>query len=218
MKLHIHIFPDPLATPIVFPDTAERDGRYSEGSHSKFSELYVIHTPSGLKAPPWYRGFWGSVTLGVIFKADGASIVIVPISVRRYKPVVSNDILKSYLPISSVCRHLPLLVSQILTVVSCDADASRAESYEKATELTQSLWPSSVCRQALHLSPIVGFIVIHLGSSFLKWRLIRLLVGLKISAEVYTWRGLISIPCLWYMRNRQASWISLSSIGAFALS
>src|SRR6266480_857722 len=56
--------------------------------------------------------------------------------------------LKSSLPISSVCRHLPLLASQILTVLSHDADASRAESCEKATEQTPSLWPSSVCRQA----------------------------------------------------------------------
>src|SRR2546423_11603005 len=54
--------------------------------------------------------------------------------------------LKSALPISSVCRHLPLRASQILTVLSPDADASRVKSCEKATELTQWLWPSSVCR------------------------------------------------------------------------
>ena len=75
---------------------------------------------------------------------------------------------KSVLPILSVCRHLPLLASQILTVRSCDADASRAESGEKATDQTQSLWPSSVCRQALYSSPIAGLIVIHFGSSLLK--------------------------------------------------
>src|SRR2546421_398220 len=56
--------------------------------------------------------------------------------------------LKSGLPISSVCRHSPLLASQILTVLSYDADASRAESWEKATELTESRWPSSVCRHS----------------------------------------------------------------------
>ena len=33
-----------------------------------------------------------------------------------------------------------------MTVRSSDADVSRAESGEKATDLTQSLWPSSVCR------------------------------------------------------------------------
>src|SRR5580693_7554958 len=56
--------------------------------------------------------------------------------------------LKSTLPIPSVCRHSPLLASQILTELSADADASRAESCEKATELTQPLWPSSVCRHS----------------------------------------------------------------------
>ena len=38
--------------PIVLPDTAEYDGRYSEGSHTKFAELYVIHAPSELKPQP----------------------------------------------------------------------------------------------------------------------------------------------------------------------
>jgi hypothetical protein len=56
--------------------------------------------------------------------------------------------LMSSLPISSVCRHSPLLASQILTVMSHDADASRAESCEKATELTELRWPSSVCRHS----------------------------------------------------------------------
>jgi hypothetical protein len=35
-----------------------------------------------------------------------------------------------------------------LTVLSADADASRAESGEKATELTRWLWPSSVFRHS----------------------------------------------------------------------
>lgn len=48
----------------------------------------------------------------------------------------------------NVCRHAPLLKSQILTVLSRDADASLIESCEKATDLTALLWPSSVCRQA----------------------------------------------------------------------
>src|SRR5256714_575124 len=56
--------------------------------------------------------------------------------------------LRSALPITSFCRQSLLLASQILTVWSSDADASRAESCEKATELTAWLWPSSVCRQA----------------------------------------------------------------------
>ena len=99
--------------------------------------------------------------------------------------MVSNDMLRSTLPIWSVCRHSPLLASQILTVLSSDADASRAESCEKATDKTQSLWPSSVCRQALHLSSIAGFIVIHFGSSSLKRLLVRLRAGLNKSADAY---------------------------------
>ena len=56
--------------------------------------------------------------------------------------------LTSALLILSVCRHSPLLASQTLTVLSFDADASRAESCEKATDQTQRLWPSSVCRHS----------------------------------------------------------------------
>ena len=48
------------------------------------------------------------------------------------------------LPILNVNRHSPLLVSQIRTVQSRDADASHIESYEKATEVTTSRWPSKV--------------------------------------------------------------------------
>ena len=67
--------------PIVSPDTAEQDNRDSEGSHTMFSELYVIHALSELKAQPWYRQFWRSISLYVIFETDDASITIVPISV-----------------------------------------------------------------------------------------------------------------------------------------
>ena len=65
------------------------------------------------------------------------------------------------------CRHSPLLASQILTVSSLDADASRVESCEKATDQTLSRWPSSVCRHSpllratkiskkLHLAELKG--------------------------------------------------------------
>ena len=60
--------------------------------------------------------------------------------------------LRRVAPALSVCRHSPLLASQILTVLS-DADASRAESGEKATDKTESLWPSSVCRHSPLLAP-----------------------------------------------------------------
>src|SRR2546423_13825093 len=72
---------------------------------------------------------------------------------------------ESTLPIPSVCRQLPLLASQILTVLSSDADASRAESCEKVTDKTEPRWPSSVCRQALLLSSQAGFIVMYSGYS-----------------------------------------------------
>ena len=48
MKLNIKTRPDaqPMAT--VDAVTAEHDGRYSEGSQSKFSELHMTHVPSEL--------------------------------------------------------------------------------------------------------------------------------------------------------------------------
>jgi hypothetical protein len=61
--------------------------------------------------------------------------------------VASNDISLSTLPTSSVWRQSPLLASQILIVLSSDADASRVESCEKATDQMESLWPLSVWRQ-----------------------------------------------------------------------
>ena len=52
LKPHIHTFPLPTPMPIIFPDIAEHDGRHSEGIHTQFSELYVIHSPSEPKAQP----------------------------------------------------------------------------------------------------------------------------------------------------------------------
>ena len=47
-------------------------------------------------------------------------------------------------PIGIVDTHWPVAGAQILTVLSDDADASRVESCDQATALTQSPWPSSV--------------------------------------------------------------------------
>src|SRR5262245_9998390 len=80
-------------------------------------------------------------------------MLMVPISVLRHESELSNEIRKSVLPTSSVWRHLPLLASQILTVLSSDADASRVESCEKATALTEWLWPSSVWGYSSLLAP-----------------------------------------------------------------
>jgi hypothetical protein len=51
-KLHIHTLPDPTPMATVFADTAEHDGRYSDGNHTTFLELYVIHAPLELNPPP----------------------------------------------------------------------------------------------------------------------------------------------------------------------
>lgn len=40
--------PDAQPTATVDAVTAECNGRYSEGSHSKFSESFIIHMPSEL--------------------------------------------------------------------------------------------------------------------------------------------------------------------------
>lgn len=82
VKLHIHTFLLLVPTPIAFPDKAEHDGRYSEGSHNQFSELYVIHSPSAPKAQPEYWGLRGSATL-VRFDndEDDAPRAILPMSV-----------------------------------------------------------------------------------------------------------------------------------------
>ncbi len=50
------------------------------------------------------------------------------------------------MPLSNVCRCVPVVVSQSRTVPSSEADAIVLPSGEKATARTQSLCPSSVCR------------------------------------------------------------------------
>ncbi len=60
---------------------------------------------------------------------------------------------------------MPVSASQILIVISLDADATRHEFGEKAAELTQSVCPSSVCKHALQLLSIAGLVVTHSGSS-----------------------------------------------------
>ena len=106
--------------------------------------------------------------------------------VWRYELVGSTEMFNRAFSISTVCRHSPLLVSQILTVLLYDAHATWVESCEKAIDLTPSLWPSSVCRQAFQLSPTAGIIVIHFGSSSLNVLRIKLRVGLNTIADVYT--------------------------------
>jgi hypothetical protein len=74
-------------------------------------------------------------------------------------------------------------------VISHDADASYAKSWEKALQLiSSSFLLSSVCRHTLQLSLIAGRIVIPSGSSCLDNRPIKLPVGLKNNADALSYR------------------------------
>ena len=66
MMLHIHTFPDPEPIATVLADTAEHDGRYSEGSHKMFSELNVIQALSELRPTFSYTGTWKFVPVEVV--------------------------------------------------------------------------------------------------------------------------------------------------------
>jgi len=44
LKLHIHTLLNLMLTPIIFPDIAKYNGRYSKGSYIKFFKLYIIYT------------------------------------------------------------------------------------------------------------------------------------------------------------------------------
>ena len=61
---------------------------------------------------------------------------------------------RSVVPIS------PLLVSQTLTVLSSEPDASRLPSGENTAELTDPSWPSSVCRHEFQSSSTVGLLAL----------------------------------------------------------
>jgi len=50
----------------AFADTAEHDGRYSEGSHKTFLELYVIQAESELSPTFSYRGTWEFILVEVV--------------------------------------------------------------------------------------------------------------------------------------------------------
>ena len=76
------------------------------------------------------------------------STLILPPFIKRVESILLNDKLVIKVLIATVWWQEPVLVSQILTVWSHDADASSFESCEKATEVTTLLWPSSVCWRA----------------------------------------------------------------------
>jgi hypothetical protein len=143
----------------------EDTGRYSRGSHKGFSDFEVIHVPLGLMPYPSYRGDAGSIFVGPhLPETEDKDKQTVPISVSRYELVMSNDFTEVNLSTSRDCRHWPLLASHTLTVLSYEAEVRSLESWEMTTELTERLWSSRVCRQALQLSSTVGFLIIHGGS------------------------------------------------------
>jgi hypothetical protein len=66
-----------------------------------------------------------SIVAGTEFEVDDISKEIVPMSVRRYEPVVSNDTSLTVVPTISVFRQALLLTSQSLRFFSPDADTMR---------------------------------------------------------------------------------------------
>ena len=107
--------PLPTPRPTIFPDTAEDNGRYSEGSHTRFCETRLIHTLFTLKAR---SRFSNAATDRKGRRSDGPMILMGPMFVWRYKPELSNEMWSSDLPTLSVCRHTSLLAFQILTVMN----------------------------------------------------------------------------------------------------
>ena len=65
-------------------------------------------------------------------------------SVRRHVALVSNDSLRVAVPKSNDWASRPVVVSQILMVLSSEPEATSFESLEKATDVTEWLWPVSV--------------------------------------------------------------------------
>jgi hypothetical protein len=67
-------------------------------------------------------------------------------------------------------------------VLSSDADASVLPSGEKATALTESEWPSSVCSKAFQLLSTFGNLRTHRGTQSLKCLFTMLISGANTSA------------------------------------
>ena len=83
----------------------------------------------------------------------------------------ATDLTGSLWP-SSVDTHWPVAGSQILTVLSSDAEASRVASCDQATDPTELLWPSSVDTHWLVAgSQILTVLSSDAGSRILTMRL-----------------------------------------------
>ncbi|KAF9882744.1 hypothetical protein FE257_005323 [Aspergillus nanangensis] len=73
--------------------------------------------------------------------------------------------------------------SQILMVLSWEPEASCWPSGEKATDRTQSEWPSSVRNSGPHVSSTIGHRYIQAGMSFANVCLIIVIFGANMRPE-----------------------------------
>jgi hypothetical protein len=71
-----------------------------------------------------------------VLRISEEPIAIEPKSVLRHEPVELKDNLSTPWPVLIILRYTPLLACHTRMVLSLDADASRVESCENATELT----------------------------------------------------------------------------------
>src|SRR6266498_1344830 len=95
--------------------------------------------------------------------------------------------------------------SQSRIIRSDDPEARNRPSGEKATVQIESEWPSRVCKEGLQSSSTDRHLIQVRSGLKNRFRII-LLAGLKTRAELYTWRGAISIIDLKLRINRLASY------------
>jgi hypothetical protein len=86
-------------------------------------------------------------------------------------------------------------------------------SGEKATDLTESEWPWSVCSTGFQFACALGFFLIQGGMHFSNRLRIILFSGAKIRAEQYSCRGICSINDRLYKANRLVSYINAYKLG-----
>ena len=97
---------------------------------------FLVTQSSPTKRKP-LAGFWSPELL----EASELTVTLSsPRSVSRYWPFLENaTALTRRLYPSSVCRYVPVAISQSRTVSSCEADASVLPSGENATAVTELL-------------------------------------------------------------------------------
>jgi len=106
---------------------------------------------------------------------------------------------------SRVLRQVPVAGSHSLTVLPLDPDAMSVPSGENLTTLILLLCVLGTCKVESQSFGTTGVCSIQSGTWCQKWSLTVLRLGLKMSAEEYTWRGAISMTSLNARANRTAS-------------